>query len=219
MSHKIVADTPRDTVKLLEPPLYMSVSNLAVEALTASLTKSVAHSIVGELGPYTATLVAKSLQDSIYSEIKPFLENTIPSRVNAFTPDLLTRSLPVFISEQLTKSLTHSLVPSLTQALSITSDQRVWCQECAQTGKHCNYCHSSPQGMYYNIYYSTYYSDWYSDYYAKYYVDALKKIDAKAHPQFACMGINCVTVINIQKEARHRNIGKLIDFDLGEEEA
>ena len=45
-----------------------------------------------------------------------------------------TRSLPVFISEQLTKSLTHSLVPSLTQALSITSDQRVWCQNVHRQG-------------------------------------------------------------------------------------
>jgi hypothetical protein len=205
MSHKIMADTPRDTVKLLEPPLAMNISNLGVEALTASLTQSVSHAIVSELGPYTATMVAQSLQTSIYSEIKPFLENTIPQKVNEFTPDLVSRSLPVFISEQLTKSLTHSLVPSLTQALSVTSDQHIWCQLCAQKGQHCNYCHSSPQGMYYAIYYSTYYSDWYSDYYAKYYVDALKKIDEKVH------------IAGAQTDARLRNVGKTMDYDLVED--
>ena len=217
MSHKILADTPRDTVKLLEPPLAFNVSNLAVEALTASLTKSVSHAIVADLGPFVASKVAESLEGSISTDIKPFLENTIPNKVNDFTPDLLSRSLPVFISEQLTKSLTHSLVPTLTQSLSGTSDQYHFCQMCAQKSKYCNYCHSSPQGMYYTIYYSTYYSDWYSNYYAKYYTDALKKIDGAAHPGMVCVDSDCSSTMGIQSEARLRNAGILNDYDLKEE--
>lgn len=217
MEHKILADTPRDVVKLLEPPLAFNISNLAVEALTASLTKSVSHAIVADLGPYVASMVAESLQGSISTDIKPFLENTIPNKVDEFVPDLLSRSLPVFISEQLTKSLTHSLVPTLTQSLSGTSDQYHFCQMCAQKSKYCNYCHSSPQGMYYIIYYSTYYSDWYSDYYAKYYTDALKKIDSAAHPGTECVDSDCTAQVPIQTAARLRNVGKLTDFGLAEE--
>jgi hypothetical protein len=181
MGHKITAETPRDVVKLLEPPLAFNVSNLAVEAVTASLTQSVAHNIVADLGPFLAAELSKNLRVSLFDRVAPRMQSTIPSKLNQVIPYLLGRSLPVFLSEQLTRSLTHSLVPTLTQALTLTDDQTSWCKECEKTGKHCNYCHSSPQGMYYSIYYSAYYADYYSKFYTKYYTEALEKMEKFQH--------------------------------------
>ena len=196
MGHRISADTPRDVTKMLEPPLAFNISNVAVEAITASLTRSVSHSIVQDLGPHIAQDLVKTLRDGVYDMVAPFLKQAIPEKVNNVVPYLLGRSLPIYLSEQLTRTITHSLVPTLTLALTQSDDQHVWCTACLEKGAYCNYCHSSPQGMYYNTYYSAYYSDYYSDFYTKYYTDALEKIDKHQHQASA------------QVASRHENLGK-----------
>ena len=164
-----------------------------------------------------ASKVAESLEGSISTDIKPFWRIRFRTKSMILRQISYLRSLPVFISEQLTKSLTHSLVPTLTQSLSGTSDQYHFCQMCKSKSKYCNYCYSSPRGMYYTIYYSTYYSDWYSNYYAKYYTDALKKIDGAAHPGLVCVDDDCSSTMAFKQKRAIKKCGYTNDYDLKSE--
>lgn len=86
MQHKVVAQVPEDVSKLLGPPLSFNVSNLAEDALTASVSKALISAITLDLGAPITNKIAKPILDAIYEKLDPFLRKSVPRKITAVVP-------------------------------------------------------------------------------------------------------------------------------------
>mmetsp|Transcript_4318 Transcript_4318/g.13990 ORF Transcript_4318/g.13990 Transcript_4318/m.13990 type:complete len:563 (-) Transcript_4318:24-1712(-) len=178
-----VAESTAETVSaLVSTQLTDRLSGPVAEQVTKALDAAVPLMVAGTENSPTVPDSRPDSGDSAFIEME---SPDPPPEVSALSaptvPQDIAASTTKTLLHTLTRSLTHTVVPALLHTLTHNPLEDYYCYYCFHKKVYCQYCHYSPQQLYYSLYYAGFYSTYYADYFGDYFTQGLSILPS--HPK------------------------------------
>lgn len=165
-----VADSLTDQ---LTRELPHRIARIIIPTIGRTMSEALPPATVAKITPYASHGISYKTSHDIVEDLVKNLEINIHRLVDVEMPKNLAILCGHIIPHLLDRSVTHSVTAALTHTLAHSPLHDSFCLQCYNHQKFCEFCHFSPNKIFFNLYYAGYYSTYFGDYYKDWFTNLL----------------------------------------------